>query len=206
MHRYFRREPESALAHAEESIAISEGNGLTNWLHRGRFNRGWALFELGQSEQGVSEMERGMASFPKLGGSPFRQFAIARLGYAHARTRRPEKGLAMLAEAVENAEHTGKKITLAEILRLKGETLLTGESGAVEQAEASFRAALEVARAQEAKWWELRISVSLASLLRNIGRTDEARTMLAEIYNWFTEDFDLPDLKDAKALLDKLAG
>jgi class 3 adenylate cyclase/tetratricopeptide (TPR) repeat protein len=206
MLRYFRREPESALAHAEESIAISEGNGLTNWLHRGRFNRGWALFELGQPERGITEMERGMASFPKLGGSPFRQFALARLAYAHARTGRPEKGLTMLMEAVENAERTGEKITLAEILRLKGEILLTTGSGAVEQAEACFRAALEVARAQEAKWWELRISVSLASLLHNAGRGDEGLSILTEIYNLFTEGFDLPDLKDAKALLDELAG
>jgi hypothetical protein len=65
-------------------------------------------------------------------------------------------------------------------------------------AEACFRAALDVARAQEAKWWELRTSVSLARLLRDTNRCDEARTMLADIYNWFTEGFDLPDLKDAK--------
>jgi predicted ATPase len=70
--------------------------------------------------------------------------------------------------------------------------------------EACFRSALEVARAQEAKWWELRTSVSLARLLRDTDRPDEARTMLGEIYNWFTEGFELPDLKDARALLDEL--
>ena len=72
-------------------------------------------------------------------------------------------------------------------------------------AEACFRAAVEVARAQEARWWELRTSVSLARLLRDTNRLDEARTMLGEIYNWFTEGFDLPDLKEAKALLDELS-
>jgi predicted ATPase len=62
-----------------------------------------------------------------------------------------------------------------------------------------------VARAQEAKWWELRASVSLARLLRDTNRRDEARTMLGEIYNWFSEGFDTADLKDAKALLDELS-
>jgi hypothetical protein len=83
--------------------------------------------------------------------------------------------------------------------------LLVSNVEATEQAEACFRTALQVARAQEAKWWELRTSVSLARLLRNTNRHDEARTVLAEIYNWFTEGFDLPDLKDAKTLLDELA-
>jgi predicted ATPase len=63
---------------------------------------------------------------------------------------------------------------------------------------------LEVARLQEAKWWELRATMSLARLLTEQGRRDEARAMLSEIYNWFTEGFDTADLKDAKALLDEL--
>jgi hypothetical protein len=65
---------------------------------------------------------------------------------------------------------------------------------------------IEVARAQETKWWELRTSVSLACLLRDTNRHDEARGMLAAIYNWFTEGFNLPDFKEAKALLDELNG
>jgi predicted ATPase len=72
------------------------------------------------------------------------------------------------------------------------------------EAENSFHTALEIARAQEAKWWELRVALSLARLLRDTNRPDEARTMLGTIYNWFTEGFDLPDLQDAKALLEEL--
>jgi hypothetical protein len=72
------------------------------------------------------------------------------------------------------------------------------------RAETCFRTALEVARAQEAKWWELRTSVSLARLLRDTDRHDEARTLLGEIYNWFSEGFELPDLKKAKTLLSEL--
>ena len=76
---------------------------------------------------------------------------------------------------------------------------------AVASAEACFCAALDVARAQEARWWELRTSVSLARLLLDTNRRDEARTILVDVYNWFTEGFELPDLKEAKALLDELS-
>ena len=71
-------------------------------------------------------------------------------------------------------------------------------------AEGYLRRAIEIARTQGARWWELRATVSLARLLRDTNRRDEARSMLAEIYNWFTEGFDLPDLKEAKALLNEL--
>ncbi|MGA7760276.1 MAG: hypothetical protein WCA59_00930 [Candidatus Binataceae bacterium] len=68
-----------------------------------------------------------------------------------------------------------------------------------------MRQAIEIARRQESRWWELRATISLARLLANQGRRDQARTMLADIYGWFTEGFDTADLKDAKALLDELA-
>jgi predicted ATPase len=69
---------------------------------------------------------------------------------------------------------------------------------------AAYRSAIELARVQEAKWWELRATISLARLLDKQGRRDEARAMLAEVYNWFTEGFDTAELKDAKTLLDEL--
>jgi len=72
------------------------------------------------------------------------------------------------------------------------------------EAESSFRSAIEIARTQSARMWELRATTSLARLLAKQGRRDEARAMLAEIYGWFTEGFDTRDLKDAKALLDEL--
>jgi predicted ATPase len=78
------------------------------------------------------------------------------------------------------------------------------DGSATAEAERCFRQSLEVARAQAARWWELRSSVSLARLLRDTNRRDEDRAMLAEIYNWFTEGFDTADLKDAKALLEEM--
>ena len=89
--------------------------------------------------------------------------------------------------------------------RLKGDLLLAQNYSNAKQAEQSFRDAIEVARRQKAKSWELRATTSLARLLRDTNRRDEARAMLAEIYNWFTEGFDTADLKDAKPLLEELS-
>ena len=87
---------------------------------------------------------------------------------------------------------------------MKGDAILIRDSSATVVAEACFRKAIEIARAQSAKWRELTATTRLARLLRDTGRHDEARSMLAEIYNWFTEGFDTADLKEAKALLDEL--
>jgi predicted ATPase len=92
-----------------------------------------------------------------------------------------------------------------ELYRLKGELLLLQTDFHAGQAESCFQRSIEVARLQSAKSWELRATTSLARLLAHQGRRDEARSMLADIYNWFTEGFDTADLKDAKALLDQLA-
>ncbi|MBV8138344.1 MAG: hypothetical protein JO121_22355 [Deltaproteobacteria bacterium] len=108
-------------------------------------------------------------------------------------------------EAQAVIEETGERITEADVHRTKGELLLAKGVSNAPQAEHSFRTAIEIARLQKAKSWELRATMSLARLLRDTNRGDEARSMLAEIYNWFTEGFDTADLKDAKALLDELS-
>jgi predicted ATPase len=141
----------------------------------------------------------------ELHGFENQQTDRAQLAYCYARISRTGEALSLLDDVLVQIERTGEKMHQAEILRLKGEVLLMHDATSAAEAEACFRAALDVARAQEAKWWELRTSVSLARLLGKIDRGEEARTMLAEIYNWFTEGFDTPDLKDAKALLEELS-
>ena len=88
--------------------------------------------------------------------------------------------------------------------QIKGEVILRRDSSAAGEAGDCFRKAIEIARGQSAKWRELRATTSLARLLRDTNRRDEARAMVADIYNWFTEGFDTADLKDAKALLEEL--
>ena len=105
-------------------------------------------------------------------------------------------------DALQIAERTGERWFAAELERHKGQLLL--RQGQPEAAEELYRKALSIAEEQEAKLWELRAAVSLARLRRDQGRHAEARDLLAPIYGWFTEGFDTPDLKEAKALLDEL--
>ena len=132
------------------------------------------------------------------------QYLIAVRAEAIARIGRIDEALPELDRTLAHIELTGDTRDHAEMLRLKGAVLLMHNSAATAEAEKCFREAVDVARAQEARWWELRATVSLARLLHDTNRSDEARTMLAEIYNWFSEGFELPDLNDAKALLDEL--
>jgi len=199
-----RRQPESARVHCEEVIALSEENGFAEWLPWGRFIHGWALFELGQVSEGLLEMEAGLAGFDRLGGVPRLQYWIVVRARALAMIGRVDEALLKINQALAHIECTGETADQAEMLRLKGAVLLMHNSAATAEAEKCFREAVDVARAQEARWWELRATVSLARLLHDTNRSDEARTMLAEIYNWFSEGFELPDLNDAKALLDEL--
>jgi predicted ATPase len=111
-----------------------------------------------------------------------------------------------LTEALAAADEKENCACEAEVHRLKGELLLAQTNSDSAEAQHCFQRAIRIAREQSAKSWELRATRSLARLLDKQGRRDEARTMLAEIYNWFTEGFDTQDLKDAKALLDDLVG
>ncbi len=115
-----------------------------------------------------------------------------------------EEGLRIIDKSSSTIERTGQRIHEAEVYRVKGELLLMQDASNAAPAEQCFRTAIEVSLRQKAKSWELRAATSLARLLDQQGKRDEARAMLAGIYNWFTEGFDTADLKDAKALLDEL--
>ena len=122
---------------------------------------------------------------------------------AYGRIGNPAEGLGLLARQREVIEQTGLRVIEAETYRTEAQlTLMNGGADAQVEAENSLHKAIDVARRQQAKLYELRATVALARLFERTSRRDEARTMLAEIYGWFTEGFDLPDLKEAKALLE----
>ena len=111
----------------------------------------------------------------------------------------------MLDEQIVFVEETGEFWCAAGLHRLRGNLLLKDTVPDFEAAQAEFLKAIDVARGQSAKLWELRAAVSLARLWRDQGRHAEARDLLAPVYGWFTEGFEVSDLKDARALLDELA-
>jgi class 3 adenylate cyclase/tetratricopeptide (TPR) repeat protein len=201
---HYRRQPEVALGYAQEGIVLCEENGFVFWLAMARYLRGWAIAELGQVEQGIVEIEAASDRVAQMGGAPMQSHLMEQLASAYGRIGQTEKALAMLEAADTHSKRTGENRDRAELLRLRGELFLVSNVSTTERAEVCFRTALEVAREQDGKWWELRSSVSLARLLRDTKRRSEARTMLGEIYNCFTEGFELPDLIDAKGLLDEL--
>ena len=125
------------------------------------------------------------------------------LAEAQAKAGHPEGGLGTLDDALAQVETTGERYCEAELYRLKGKLLWM--QGDQTKAGDCFQQAVEVARRQKAKSWELRATTSLARLWQAQGRADEARQALAEVYGWFTEGFDTPDLQEANALLKELS-
>ena len=192
---FSRREPEAARELAEALVTLAAEHGFQERLLWGRALRGWAMTELGQTEHGVAELEAAAASSPAV------QIMLPSVNMAVGRA---DRALELIDEAVARVERTGAHLQEPELYRLKGEAILMRDASATGAAEECFRKAVEMTRGQSARWRELQATVSLARLLRDTGRPGEARAMLSEIYNWFTEGFDTADLKDAKALLDEL--
>jgi class 3 adenylate cyclase/tetratricopeptide (TPR) repeat protein/ribosomal protein L40E len=201
-----RREPEVVRELAEGAIALGDEQGFPEWQAWGQWLHGWAIAELGDIKGGVSEMEAGIAGFLQIGGVPRQAFTVAMLAKGYEKLGRIDEGLAQLDGMLARIERSGERLDEAELYRVKGELLDARGPSAKSQAETCFRKAIEVARQQKSRWWELRATTSLARLLAKQGRREETRTILAEIYGWFTEGFDTADLKDAKALLNDLNG
>jgi class 3 adenylate cyclase/predicted ATPase len=216
-----RREHKEAREHAEAMIGLATEQGLPFWLALGTMARGGALVEQGEGEAGIAQIHQGLAAFRASGAEETQTYSLALLAEAYRKGGQAEEGLSVLAEALVAVEKTGERFYEAEVYRLKGELSLQSRSpksevtntqhltpstqAEVEQeAEECFLKAIDIARHQQAKSWELRAATSLARLWQQQGKKAEAHRLLSEVYNWFTEGFDTADLKDAKALLDEL--
>ena len=116
-----------------------------------------------------------------------------------------DEALTTIDESFSFTARTGQHYYAAERHRLKGELLAARNPSDAGQAERCFRTAIDIARKQHARSWELRAATSLARLAKGTEREDEARTILASTYGWFTEGFNIPDLKDARTLLNELS-
>jgi predicted ATPase len=151
---------------------------------------------------GIETIAQGRRALEALGEVATSEVLNQCIASAYLEARRTDEGLAILEGAIAKSAAGGVRMYEADLHRLKGELLLA--AGAPEtEPEESLRQAIAIAQRQDAKGWELRATISLARLLKRQGKSDEARAMLADIYNWFTEGFDTADLKDAKALLDE---
>jgi adenylate cyclase len=176
------------------------------------FNRSWGEIYLGWADAmsgdfgpGITRMRHHLSEYRATGTEVMTGRFLMMIAEALGQMKQFDEGLLTIEPVFSYIERSNERFYEAELHRLKGELLLAGNATKVTEAEQCFRTAIEVSRHQHAKWWELRATTRLARLLRDTGRPDEARTMLAEIYNWLTEGFDTPDLKDAKALLNEFS-
>jgi predicted ATPase len=198
-----RRDVQAARESIGRLVQLSAEQGLVYPQALGTFYNGFLLADAGQVEEGIEHMRRSLAAIEETGIVVERTTRLAMLAESYAKARKAEDGLDVLAQALAFVEETSERYYEAELHRLKGELLwMQGDEAA---AEASFHQAIDVARRQQAKSWELRATMSLSRLLQPQGKGADARAVLAKVYGWFREGFDTPDLQDAAALLDRLA-
>jgi predicted ATPase len=212
---HFRREWAVALERAEQAIAICIKQGLALWLAWGTMIRGWALAEQGQGDAAIAQIHQGLAAAQAAEARVFRTHQLTLLAEAYWTVGEPEAGLAALTEAAALVEQTEERFWEAEIYRLKGELLLMLDGASLshdveevpdtESPEGCFLKAIAIARRQQGKSLELRATVSLCRLWQQQGKRNQARHMLTDIYDWFTEGFDTSDLQQAHALLQELS-
>jgi predicted ATPase len=189
---------------ADQLVAVAIEQGFPHWHAEGTIFRGWVTVKNGDVAEGTSLLRSGSAAYRAAGAEIWMPHYTALLAGGYEIAGQTQEAVTLLDDALRVAEKTGERWLEAELNRHKGQLLL--RQGHPEEAEEFYRKALSIAREQEAKMWELRAVASLAPLRRDQGRRAEARELLAPVYGWFTEGFDTPDLKEAKALLDELGG
>jgi predicted ATPase len=191
---------DAALNEREEELAaVAAEQGFPYWNAQGAVYRGWVKVKNGDVTEGISLLRSGAAAYRATGAELYMPHYIALLAGACEIAGQIEEASSLLHDALQIVERTGERWFATELNRRKGHLLLRQRQCAA--AEEFYRKARNIAEQQGAKLWELRAALSLARLRRDQRRRAEARDLLAPVYNWFTEGFDTPDLKAAKALL-----
>jgi DNA-binding winged helix-turn-helix (wHTH) protein/predicted ATPase len=197
-----RGEASAVQEHSEVVVALAEEYGLAVWIALGRMNRGWARAEQRSVNDGLDELRRGLAAYEATGARLWRAHFLGLLAQALAKADRLQEGLTAAAEALAVVRDTGEQGSAAELHRVYGELLLASASSSpVVQAEECFKRALAISREQRAKSWELKVATSLCGLSRDRHGRGEARRLVKETYDWFTEGHQTADLKAARSVL-----
>jgi adenylate cyclase len=214
------------LIYAEATIMLATEQELPQWGAYASIYRGWALAEQGHAIEGIAEIERGLALSRATGAEAARPWFLSALANAHLILGQPEKGLAVVEEALLLIDTKGERIAEVELYRLKGELLLTQEVKSQKakskkqkaenldpqsalrnlqsEAETYFLRALTLAQQRDMKLWELRATVGLCRLWQTQGKRAEARQLLAPLFSWFTEGLATKDLQETRSLLEAL--
>ncbi len=200
-----RGEFDRAREAAEEVTVLADRLEFPAPLAWGRSVRAWVRVESGEGEAGIAEMQQALDQLAEIRAGLIIPQLLARLAAGFQKLGRYDDALGVLERGLAVAEAQGQRFMDAELHRLRAEIVVGIDGNAVGEAEACFGRALETARRQQAKTYELRAATSLARLQQRQGKKVEARNLLGPLYDWFTEGFDTRDLRNAKALLEELA-
>jgi class 3 adenylate cyclase/tetratricopeptide (TPR) repeat protein len=200
------RDWQTAQFYAETLIDFANEHGFASYAATGSVHLGSALVGQGQGEAGLALMHQARTGLQAAGMENMACW-VDYMAEAYAKLGRTEEGLCLLAQALALVDNNGDCWHEAEMYRLRGELLWNAEDGrwgATWTPEACLHHALDIARRQQAKSFELRAAMSLAHLWQQQGKRQDAHDLLTSVYGWFTEGFDTADLRDAKALLSEL--
>ena len=208
-----RREPERARSCAEELVSLASKEGLAQWIAFGKIVYGWSLAKNGDLANGLAELRAGLAACEASNTAISRPHFLSMLAEALVEASKNLEALATLDEALKASQSASDRYYESELYRFKGELLLSDarargrgkkqmpSSEALAGAEDCFNHAIEIARSQQSKWFELRAVLSLCRLRQGASRAACVRDLLLPVHNWFTEGFDTPDLLAARAFL-----
>jgi predicted ATPase len=196
------RESHTVKEQAEAAVISAKEQGFWFVEAGGAMLRGWSLMQHDDTAESIAQIRQGLAQWrsDRIGGNLLLWFDL--VAEAYGLVGQVQEGLHVVDDALTLVDKHG--IYDAELYRLKGTLLLQQPSGNAEEAESCYHQAIQIAQEQSAKSWELRAATSLARLWQSQGKRDEARQLLGDVYDWFTEGFDTADLRAAKALLDEL--
>jgi predicted ATPase len=187
----------------DELVGLCSEHGIASFEHLARFQKGALTAHHGDAGDGIAVMRAAMAAYGRAGSRANRPMHLGHLASAEARLGRQDVAYDLLQEAIREAEATEEKFFQAELYRIIGEVCLQLRNR--DEGVASLERALSIARSQQTRFWELRAATTLADHWMGEGRLAKAGELLAPICGWFTEGFNMPDVRRAKALLQELS-
>jgi class 3 adenylate cyclase/predicted ATPase len=195
----------AAKADADELVALGNEKNALFWTAQGMSMHGCILAATGKAADAVQMISSGITAWRSTGSTFWMPLYLSYLASAHAELGQFESAWRCIDEAMTAAETRKERWHQAEIYRLAGEIAVESPTPDLVKAVDYFQRALAIARAQQAKSWELRAAMSLARLWRRQGKGQQGRDQLASVLGWFTEGFDTLDLREGSALLELLS-
>jgi len=198
-----QRDTQAVRTCIDELMKISREKGFSFFTALGFILQGWIMAQGDLVMEGIQTMQKGLVLWHDVRAKLMLPTFLIFIAEAQRKVGNYDEGMSLLNQAQSLIKDTGERTYEAELYRCQGEMLLLKERNQTE-AESKFLKALQVARIQNARSWELRAAVSLSRLWMNQDKLAEARLLLSEVYDWFTEGFDTPDMQEARALLDRV--